>query len=406
MGLLGKLFGKWVTRVLYSDSAHSTPFDRNLYEQETVRAIIDCIASHAAKAEAMHVILDDKNRIKEIKRNSPYVRLLNEKPNPLMTGYDMKYRLITQLEKDTTAYCYIKWKTVGNVVVPEMMIPIDSSASSVYPVEGGGYALKFNGISGEEYTVPLEDVVVLRKYYCDNEVYGGGNLPVYNTLNMLKASDEGLLNALSVANKVRGLLKQKQAQLDPADVIAATERFDAQFERAAAKGGVVGVDSMEDYTPLTVTPWAASSAQTKDIRDNLLRNWRMNDDILMSKYNAEQWQAFYESVIETILMAESQAFTAACFTPTERAFGNRIIFTSDSMQYMSLASKTTLVQATMQLGMFTKNEYRAMFGYAPIEKGDEPLVSLNYVKESDQSKYQTGEEATNGNSTSSEDAKT
>jgi len=31
-----------------------------------------------------------------------------------------------------------------------------------------------------------------------------------------------------------------------------------------------------------------------------------------------------------------------------------------------------------------------MFGYPPIEGGDQAEVSLNYVKDTDQSEYQTG----------------
>ncbi|HNX82165.1 MAG TPA: phage portal protein [Candidatus Omnitrophota bacterium] len=386
MGFISKLLGKKQVQYIYFGATHPAPFDRNLYEQETVRAIIDCIASHAAKAEAMHVILDHNGRITEIKHNSPYAKLLNEKPNPLMSGYDLKYRMVTRMQRDTTAYCYIKW----NGTQPEMMLPVSARDATAYPVDGGGYALKFSEFDGSEVLLPAEDIVILRKYYCDSEIFGDGNAPIYNTLDMLKSADEGLQSALAVSNKVRGLLKQKQAMLDNDDVRAATARFNERFSEAAKNGGVVGVDSMEDYTPISVTPWAADAEQMKEIRDNLLRYWRINDDVLMSKYNSNSWQAFYESVIEPILIQMTQSFTAACFTPTERAHGNRIYFASDAMVNMPMSSKTQLVAATRELGMFTKNEYRAMFGYAPIEDGDEPLVSLNYVKQSEQSEYQLG----------------
>ncbi|MHB1153557.1 MAG: phage portal protein [Eubacteriales bacterium] len=389
MGLLQKLFGKHRIKYYFgSGSSRAAPFNKDLYEQEIVRAVIDCIATHAAKAEAMHVILDNNNRIKEIKRNSPYTRLLNEQPNPLMSGYDLKYRLVTHYERDTTAYCYIKW----NGTQPEMILPVDAKDAEVYPVEGGGYAIKFYDISGEELLLPAEDMVILRKYYCDSEMHGSGNAPIYNTLDMLKASDEGLQNALSVSNKVRGLLKQKQAMLDTADIEKSTEQFAARFAKAAAEGGIVGIDSMEEYTALTVTPWAANSAQIKDIRDNILRYWRISESILTSKYQSNEWQSFYESVIEPILIQMSKAFTNTCFTPLERIRGNRILITSDAMIYMAMSTRIALISATRELGIFTRNEYRSILGYAPIEGGDEPLVSLNYIKSSEQSKYQTGEE--------------
>lgn len=398
MGLLERLFGKHRIKYYYgSGSSRAAPFNKDLYEQEIVRAVIDCIASHAAKADAMHVVLDHNDRIKEIKRSSPYTRLLNEQPNPLMSGYDLKYRLVTHYERDTTAYCYIKW----NGTQPEMILPVDARDAEVFPVEGGGYALKFYDPGGAEVLLPAEDMVILRKYYCDSEMHGSGNAPIYNTLDMMKASDEGLQAALSVSNKVRGLLKQKQAMLDTTDIEKSTEQFAARFTKAATEGGIVGIDSMEEYTPLTVTPWAANSAQTKDIRDNILRYWRLSENILMSKYEPDEWQSFYESVIEPILIQMSQAFTNTCFTPAERIRGNRILITSNAMVYMAMATRIALIGATRELGIFTRNEYRGILGYAPIEGGDEPLVSLNYVKSSEQSEYQgikkeNEQEETNG----------
>ena len=94
MGLLDKLFGFTKINYVYAgSSSRSAPFNKEAYQQEIVRSVIDAIATHAAKAEALHVVLDRDGRVKDIKRNSPYVKLLNQSPNPLMTGYDLKYKV-------------------------------------------------------------------------------------------------------------------------------------------------------------------------------------------------------------------------------------------------------------------------------------------------------------------------
>lgn len=390
MGLFEKLFRPVLGARYYSgQSARAAPWTKDLYEQETVRAIVDCIASHAAKSEAMHVIVDKDGRVKEIKRNSPYTKLLNQQPNPLMSGFDMKYKLVAQLETKNTALCYIRWEKA----LPSAMIPINYSTAEVMPIEGGGYALEFaDPTNGQTYTINLEDIVVLRKHYSEGEVFGDSNGPVYNTLDMVKASDEGFMEALSVSNKVRGILVQKKAMLAPGDVQKSTDDFAERFQKAARKGGIVGVDSMEQYTPLNVTTWAANSAQMKEIRLNLMRYWRVSEEILTSNFNEGQWQAFYESVIEPLLILLGQAFTNVCFTKTERDHGNRIIFSSSALLNASTQTKVTLIQAVKEIGMFSRNEMREMFGYHPIEGGDEYIFSLNYIKGSDMTKYQTGEE--------------
>jgi len=168
--------------------------------------------------------------------------------------------------------------------------------------------------------------------------------------------------------------------------------FAKRFADAAANGGIVGLDAMEDYRPLDVKPWAANALQTKEIRENILRYWRISDSILQSDYTESQWQSFYESVIEPLLIQMGQAFTNVCFTQRERDSGNRIIFNTSILLNTSMQTKVGIVTASREIGLFTKNELREMFGYSPIEGGDEAEVSLNYVKASDQSKYQTGEE--------------
>jgi HK97 family phage portal protein len=392
LGLLDKFFKKVVVRPIFGmQSAQSAPFDREAYEHETVRAVVDCIASHAAKAEAMHVVLDKDGRVKEVKRNSAYAKLLNMKPNPLMTGYDLKYKLVTHLQVNTTALCYVKWGGASSIL-PEAMIPIAYQHFEILPISGGGYAVQFTAYDGHEYALNIEDVVVLRKFFNSRDVGGDGNGPLYNTLDMLKASEDGLKQAVTVSNKVRGLLSQKRAMLNPEDVQARTAEFAAQFSDAAKSGGIVGVDSMEEYTPLAVTPWSANAAQMKDIRDGVLRYWRVSNEVLMSDYTEGQWQAFFESVLEPILLQMGQAFTNVCFTPRERDSGNRIIFMLSAVMNASMQTRINLLNATKMTGELTINERRQLLGYPPVVGGDEAQISLNFIKASDQSKYQIGEE--------------
>lgn len=388
-GLLSSFFDSISMRVAkyLSYRASSTPYRGQAYDQETVRAIIDCIATHAAKAEAMHVIVDKDDRVKEIKRDSSYVRLLNAKPNPIMSGFDLKYKLISQLEDRNTSLAFIDWDGVK----PRAIIPIMYTQFEFFQVQGGGYAVQFIDYDGRQYTLNIEDVVVLRKHFNKNEVAGDSNRPIYNTLDMIKASDEGLIEALAVSNKVRGLLKQKKAMLSPKDVEKSQDDFRERYRKAAEDGGIVGIDSMEDYTPLNPSNvFATNAAQQKEIKNNLYSYWRVCLSILTSDYTESQWKAFFEGVVEPLLIMMGQAFTNVCFTPLEYAHGNRIIFNSSVLMNASTQTKVNLIAATKEIGLFTANEYRGLFGYAPVVGGDERLVSLNYVKSTDQSKYQTG----------------
>lgn len=163
MGVFSALFGRFrpKTKLYFGLGGSSPGWNRDVYEQETVRAIIDCIASHAAKAEAMHVILDRNGRVKEIKRNSPYVKLLNQRPNSLMSGFDLKYKLVAQLEDKTTALAYIKWEGPEGTT-PTAIIPISYQQFTFGRIDGGGYAVRFDSptvlfeYSGTEYKEQID----------------------------------------------------------------------------------------------------------------------------------------------------------------------------------------------------------------------------------------------------------
>ena len=392
MGIFGNLMGAFrpKLRVYYGALSRAAPWNREIYEQETVRAIIDCIASHAAKAEALHVTVDKQGRIQAVHRNSPYAKLLNQQPNSIMSGFDLKYKLIAALEEKNTAMAFLQWE--GDV--PKAVIPIQYRNFEFFGVEDGGYAVQFTDeTDGRQYTLNVEDVVLLRRHYNHHMVAGDGNDPIVHTLSMIQASDEGLTEALTVANKVRGLLKQRKSMLAAADVEKSTAEFARRFQEAAKSGGILGVDAMEDFTPLNVTPWSANAAQMREVRANLFYYWRISESILKSDYTSAQWQAFYESVLEPLLTQMAQAFTNACFTRRERDVGNRIIFNSAALIYASMAEKVQLVSSTREIGLLTTNEQRELFGLPPVAGGDVRVLSLNYIKETDMSRYQTGRDS-------------
>ena len=63
---------------------------------------------------------------------------------------------------------------------------------------------------------------------------------------------------------------------------------------------------------------------------------RQNEDILMSKADSDQREAFYEAKIEPFLLALSLELTNKIFTSKQRGFLNEIMFESNRMSYMSM----------------------------------------------------------------------
>ena len=72
----------------------------------------------------------------------------------------------------------------------------------------------------------------------------------------------------------------------------------------------------------------------------------------------------------------SLEFTNKIFTPTEKDFGNEIIFESNRLQYASNKTKIELIRYADNI--LTINEQREVFNLAPIENGDKFMIDQNH----------------------------
>lgn len=378
---------------IFGFQSRSAPFDREAWYHDTFRATVDAIASHGSKGQFQAVVMNKDGRIEKIVRNDPMARLLNVRPNDVMTGTEFKYRMIANLETKTTAIAYVRWKGT----VPEAIYPVDYTNYEFKAVEGGGYAIEFTDYEGITRALPLECCVVMRKFYNDRIASGDGNGPIYKVLDMSKASDEGFIEFLSVSNKVRGIVKQKRAMLDPEDVKKGQDDFTSRFEHAAKNGGVVAVDSMEDFTPLNIDAKSANAAQMQYINNRIFTYLRTSEKIVQNTYSEQEGMAWREGKIEPIWNLFAEAITAVYFTKHEIECGNKMIMTGAVMMGLSVNSIVQILTSTRETGELTTNERRELLGYPPVEGGDVRQVSLNYVNADDQSNYQVGKENDNGN---------
>ena len=378
---------------IFGFQSRSAPFDREAWYHDTFRATVDAIASHGSKGQFQAVVMNKDGRIEKIVRNDPMARLLNVRPNDVMTGTEFKYRMIANLETKTTAIAYVRWK--GSI--PEAIYPVDYTNYEFKAVEGGGYAIEFTDYEGATRALPLECCVVMRKFYNDRIASGDGNGPIYKVLDMSKASDEGFIEFLSVSNKVRGIVKQKRAMLDPEDVKKGQDDFTSRFEHAAKNGGVVAVDSMEDFAPLNIDAKSANAAQMQYINNRIFTYLRTSEKIVQNTYSEQEGMAWREGKIEPIWNLFAEAITAVYFTKHEIECGNKMIMTGAVMMGLSVNSIVQILTSTRETGELTTNERRELLGYPPVEGGDVRQVSLNYVNADDQSNYQVGKENDNGN---------
>lgn len=351
-------------------------FGNDIYASRTVRSCVRALAEHTSKANP---ICTDKN----------LERLLSIRPNKFMNGKAMLYKLRTILEVKNTAFLFIDRDNAGKVV---SLYPIPYMEFT--PVEYGGnlfIQFYFAGLATNTLVVPWEDLAVLRKDFFSSDIGGEGNGPILEPLDVIKTMDEGLKNAVKSTANLRGILKSTKAMLAPEDLLKAKQNFVKDYLNLENEGGIASLDATQEFKEIKMDPKTGTADEAKTYKDEVLEYFGVSEEILMSKFTEDQYDAFYESRIEPFLIDLSLELTGKIFTPREISFGNQVTFESNRMQYASAKTKISMVQL-VDRGLMTPNEFRQLFNMAPYDGGDEFVLRLDTAKTGDSAE---GEE--NGN---------
>ena len=146
------------------------------------------------------------------------------------------------------------------------------------------------------------------------------------------------------------------------------------------------------FEPINVNPITLDDKQLDRVNKNIYDFFGISENIIRNDYSSEQWNAFYEGVIEPLSVQFEEAFTNAIFSEQAIRDGHRIIFTTHRLQYASLDQKIKLLNTILPYGLVTKDTALELLDMHPIggEEGAKILQSLNNIDSSIANSYQGG----------------
>ena len=357
-------------RILDDSKAIFTPYKGDFKNDADVRACVDAIARNGAKMHPRH-IRNNKDGMENIKGN--LYRILAKQPNELQNAYQFYYQVISNLELYNDSFIYIQRDLDNNRVTG--LYPLDFKEGKLYEYNGALF-VKFKFGRSKERFVPYDSCIHLTRFVGEDGLFGGTVTPIVKILSMKHIMDEGMINAIKTTQNIRGIVKSTKAMLKPEDVKKMRDQFVDDFIKNSNKSGIGGLDATTEFTPVKIEPTTANDSQIKIIDSKLLSYFGVNENIIQSKYSEDEWNAFYESVLEPIGLQMSLEFSNKIFTPTEKYFGNEIIFESNALQYASNSTKIQLLR--FGTNIMTQNELREVFNLAPREGGDVILIDQNH----------------------------
>ena len=354
-----------------------TPYKGDFYNDPDVLACVDAIARNGAKMHPRHIrnyFSKEENREKLENVKSSLYKLLAKQPNEIQNAYKFYYQIITQLELYNNALIYVM---KDNDLKITGLYPLCYNEIKFYEYQDKVW-LKIKFGRSKERFVPYNDCIHLTRFVGDDGLFGGSTLPIRKVLDIKHILDEGIINAIKTTQSIKGIVKTSKSLLKPEDVKKMRDQFVNDFINTRNnKSGIGGLDGTSEFIPVKIEPKTASDEQVKEIDDKVLKYFGISENIITSNYSEDEWNAFYESVLEPIGLQMSLEFSNKLFTPTEKAFGNEILFESNRLQYASNKTKIELIRYASNI--MTINEQREVFNLAPVENGDVFMLDQNHT---------------------------
>lgn len=345
-----------------------TRYNGDFVNDPDVITCVDTIARNAAKMHPVHLSDFAGKKRREQDKISNYVA---KKPNELQNAYKFYYQVVSNLFFYNDSIIYVQrdenYKLTG-------LYPLDFSEGKFYEYQGKIW-VKFKFGRKKERFVPYSDCIHLTRFNDLDGLVGGSQRPLVKVLSFKHVLDEGIINAIKTTQSIRGILKSTKSILKPEDVKKMRDQFVKDFMDVDNTTGIGGLDAATTFDPVELKPTVATAEQAKSIDNKILSYFGLNENIIQSKYNEDEWNAFYESVLEPIGIQMSLEFTDKIFTPTEKNYGHEIIFESNRLQYASNKTKIEILRYGGNI--FYVDELREVFNMAPLPDGEGQKILID-----------------------------
>ena len=372
-------------------------FGTNIYASDVVQQAVKCIVDEIKKLNPTHVrfIGSDPKPVKD-----STIQSVLDDPNPLMTTSEFLEKTAWLLLLNYNAFIvpiYRTWideKTGESRRYYEALYPILPTTVDFIQDSSGRLFVKFWFASGENTTIPYDDVIHIKYNYSINDYMGGNQFGQPDHAALLKTLDlnnqllQGIAKAMKASYAVNGIVKYNTLIDD-----GKTEKALKELERKllSSESGFLPLDLKSEFTPIEHRSELVDGDTLKFIDDKILRNWGVPIDILRGDYSKETYEAFYQKTLEPIIKSFSQAFTKKLFTSREKAFGNKIEFYPKELIFMTVSQTLEMINILSPTGALFENEKRVALGLQPLPELDGVrLSSLNWIDANNAAQYQIG----------------
>ena len=237
-----------MTSLIFNMTLPLVPFGEKITSRDVVLIAIDSVASQCAKLKARYIKRTSDGVETEKTGNLSYI--LKSKPNSYMTPYEFIYKVVALLMLNDNAFIYPLFNK--QTLELEGLYPLNPSKVEPIVDESNSYYFKFYFKNGKNYILPKDNITHLRRFYLDNDIFGGsGSKSTYEALlKTLKSNDvllQGVEKAVFSSFQIKGILKLNGI-LKESDKKKAIDSFNEILK--SNNNSIISLDLKSEYQPL------------------------------------------------------------------------------------------------------------------------------------------------------------
>lgn len=362
-----------------------TSWGGQIYESELCRSAVHAFATHASKLLA----------VVEGSAAGSYRNILTQKVNPWQTPSQFLYRLATILEVYNTAFILPIFEDESIVgyfpALPQKVVAQEAKDGSQW--------YEYTFANGQIGTLRAEEVGIITKFQCKNDLYGESNRALDPTMELMNIQNQGIVEGVKSAATFRFMAKLSNFA-KPEDIAKEQKRFTKEnFAQESGGGVLLFPNTYSELQQITSKPFVIDAEQQRLIKENVYDYFGTNADILQNKAVGDKWSAYYEGKVEPFAIQVSEVMTNMTFHGRAQSYGNKIMWTANRLQYMTNQDKLSVSAQMADRGIMNRDEIREIWNMPPLPNGQGQAYTIRgeyYLLNEDGSVTKKGDDLTSG----------
>lgn len=356
-------------KLLNGYTAVFNTYNGGIYEMGLTRSCIDKIATQCSK---LHPCINGNKNYNSLNA------LLQNKPNRLMTTQQFLYRLVTILLVENNAYIIPIFENSKTMKIVGFY-PARAAGSKIVKSDGIDYLVY--QINNKQYAIEYDLAGVLRRHYYKKEYLGEENNALHSTMDLINTQEQGIKEGIKSGAMIRFLARLGVVQ-NPEKIAEEQNRLKNEQLSMENNGGILIFDSKySDVQKVDSKPFIIDKENMDLIKNNVFDYFHMSEAILQNTANEDQWNLFYEDVIEPIAIQISQVLTNIIIKQADIVKGLSVVLESTKLQFISNNTKLNVSQQLFDRGILSTNQVMDIWNLPHVpDEEDKRYIRKEYTE--------------------------